>query len=69
MTSNQPNPQASEKIAREWYSGRGIVYAGVDLGKCIEYDVLQIVNRILLEQRAKTEKSNDTSGTATKMAE
>ncbi len=51
-----PNPQASEKIAREWYSERGIEYAGVDIGKCIEYDVLQIVNRILLEQKAKNEQ-------------
>ena len=50
------NPQASEKIAREWHSGREIVYAGVDIGKCIEYDVLQIVNRILLEQKAKNEQ-------------
>lgn len=65
-----PNKQASEKIAREWYSGRGMKYAGVDIGKCIEYDVLQIVNRILLEQKAKMEKTNDTEiGTAAKVAE
>ena len=51
-----PNSQASEKIAREWYSGRGIEYARVDIGKCIEYDVLQIVNRILLEQKVKNEQ-------------
>ena len=51
-----PNNQASEKIAREWYGGRRIEYAGVDIGKCIEYDVLQIVNRILLEQKAKNER-------------
>lgn len=48
--------QASERIAREWYRGRGIEYAGVDLGKCIEYDTLQIVNRILLEQKMKNER-------------
>ncbi len=51
-----PNPQASEKIAREWYLGRGIEYAGVDIGKCIEYDTLKIINRILLEQKAKNEQ-------------
>ena len=51
-----PNNQASAKIAREWYLGRGIEYAGVDLGKCIEYDTLQIINRILLEQKAKNER-------------
>ena len=51
-----PNNPASEKIARKSYSGRGIEYAGVDIGKCIEYDALQIINRILLEQKAKNER-------------
>lgn len=51
--------QASEKIAREWYRGRGIKYAGVDIGKCIEYDTLQIVNRILLEQKVKNEQKQE----------
>lgn len=51
---NQQPP--SEKIAREWYLGRGIEYEGVDLGKCIEYDALQIVNRLLLEHKIKNEQ-------------
>lgn len=65
-----PNSQTSEKISREWYHGRGIEYAGVDLGKCIEYDTLQIINRILLEQKMRARKTNDNTeiGIATNLA-
>lgn len=43
-------------IARQWYLGREIVYEGVDLGKCMEYDVLQIANRILIEANRPKKK-------------
>src|SRR3990167_5661027 len=37
-------PMPSETIARVWHKDRGIEYENVDLGKCMEYDVLQINN-------------------------
>jgi len=40
----------SETIARLWHKDRGIEYEGVDLGECMEYDVLQIVNRIIVQE-------------------
>ena len=42
----------AETIARGWYLGMGLMYEGVDIGKTLEYDVLQIVNRMILESRS-----------------
>ena len=36
---------SAEIIAKEWWRGREIIYEGVELGECMAYDVLQIVNR------------------------
>ena len=44
-------PTPSETIARLWHKDRGIKYEGVDLGKCMEYDVLQIINRIIVQEK------------------
>ena len=52
-------PTPSETIARLWHEGRGIEYEGVNLGECMEYDVLQIINRILIQE----EKHEPTLGT------
>lgn len=46
-------------IATRWYHGRDLDYEGVNLGKCIEYDCLQIVNRIIIS----TPPPNDTTST------
>lgn len=55
----------ADLIACQWYVGREIIYEGVDLGRCMEYDVLQVVNRILLtsgtevNRGANNEQPND----------
>ncbi len=43
----------AEAIARNWYKELDLVYEGVNFGECITYDVLQIVNRLILEHKAK----------------
>ena len=40
-------------IARNWYKNVGLVHNGVDFGKCICYDVLQIINRSILREQEK----------------
>ena len=40
-------------IARNWHAGL-LEVDGIDYGKAIEYDVLQIVNRSILAQRNET---------------
>ena len=42
-------------LARSWYQGMNLVLDGVDFGKCSEYDVLQIVNRSILNKRKEDE--------------
>ena len=44
-----PSDNTAEQIARNWYVNFGIVVDGVDIGKAIEYDTLQIINRMILE--------------------
>lgn len=34
------------RIATTWYEGLGLDYIGVDLGRCLEYNVLNSVNTI-----------------------
>ena len=38
-------------IARNWYRGMELEYGGVDFGKCVEYDLLQILNRAIITLR------------------
>ena len=49
ITAYSSVPQFAEQIARNWYVNFGIVVDGVDIGKAIEYDTLQIINRMILE--------------------
>lgn len=51
------NADPATLIARQWYLGREMVYEGVDLGMCMEYDVLQITNRILIEANRPKKKA------------
>lgn len=43
-------------IARNWYRGMKLEYSGVDFGKCMEYDVLQVVNRTVVKQKNEREQ-------------
>lgn len=46
-------------VARMWYKEFPILCVmGVDFGKCIEYDVLQIVNRFILREREERDASS-----------
>ena len=40
----------AERIARHWYRNAELVYLGVDFGKCMEYDTLQVINRSVVRQ-------------------
>ena len=52
-------------IARNWYRNAGLVLNGVDFGKCMEYDTLQIINRsILREQERKSHEGDKNERTA-----
>ena len=53
-------------IARNWYRNVGLVYNGIDFGQCIQYDVLQIINRSILreqERKAHADEQVDTVAT------
>jgi len=49
----------AEYIARNWYIGMSLIYVGVDFGKCMEYDVLQIVNRGVVSKREENERQSE----------
>ena len=38
--------QETYRVAKTWYKGLGLDYLGVDLGQCLEYNVLNSVNTI-----------------------
>jgi len=46
-----PDIDPAEYIARNWYIGMNLIYVGVDFGKCMEYDTLQVINRSILSLR------------------
>lgn len=50
------NPDPATVIAQQWYIGRNISYDGVNLGECMTYDALQVVNRILINNKPKEKK-------------
>ena len=51
------NDDPAVYIARNWYRNVGLVCNGIDFGECIQYDVLQIINRsILREQERKAQE-------------
>jgi len=50
-------------LARSWYQGMNLVLDGVDFGKCSEYDVLQIVNRSILNKRKEDESRKEAGAT------
>ena len=54
-----PDIDPAEYIARNWYIGMNLIYVGVDFGKCMCYDVLQIVNRSVIGKREKDERRTE----------
>lgn len=38
-------------FARYWHEGLGLEFGGVDLGDMLEYDVLQVIGKLLVEKR------------------
>lgn len=48
--STSPATSSAERIARHWYRNAELVYLGVDFGKCMEYDTLQVINRSVVRQ-------------------
>ena len=64
-TNNKQDDKSSERgsgdsiathIARNWYREMKLEYSGVDFGKCIVYDCLQIVNRAVVKQKNEREQ-------------
>lgn len=45
--NTQLNKPDGSRIAREWHEDQ-IVYEGVNLGRALTYDILQVVNRLLM---------------------
>lgn len=43
-------------IARNWYKTCDLKHLGVDFGEVMTYDVLQIINRSILNERQKLEQ-------------
>ena len=39
---------ANQHLARTWYDGLELTFAGVDLGDCLQYSLLSVVGRIWL---------------------
>lgn len=46
--SKEEIENATQRIAREWFAGLGLEYAGVKLGDCMVYDLLTVLGRIWL---------------------
>lgn len=60
MNAPTPKPDGS-RIARTWHEDK-LIYEGVNLGRAITYDILQIVNRLVLSNyrpEAQPQPSND----------
>ena len=54
-----PDIDPAEYIARNWYIGMNLIYVGVDFGKCMCYDVLQVVNRGVVSKREEDERQSE----------
>jgi hypothetical protein len=57
------NPAAF--IARRWYHDLDLIYAGVNFGEVMTYDLLQVINRSILRQQELESQQSDRDATAT----
>jgi len=41
------------RLSHSWYDGLGLEYSGVALGDCMEYNLLTVLNRLMLQYQAQ----------------
>jgi len=62
MTDKAVAEAITWRLSHSWYDGLGLEYSGVGLGDCMEYNLLTVLNRLMLQHQAQAVKAEAPQG-------